>query len=66
MNLILNDKPAIKINATLHTDGIRTATYDCEGDLVCFPKKCTEYDPLKKTLLIEEWLYDVKVAGGEL
>lgn len=59
-NTILNDKPAIKINAEFVTETQYAIYLDCEGDKIWFPKKHVKFNPADDTVLIEEWLYNDK------
>lgn len=68
--LILNDKPAVKIigkkiREYKNCRGKVNILCDCEGDIVWFPSKHIQINN-DNTILIEEWLYNAKVAKGEL
>lgn len=70
-NLRLNDKPAVRINARHIRDykragGKQSRLFDCEGDEVWFPAQCVKIELGDKTILVEKWLYDKKVADGQL
>lgn len=64
---VLNDKPAIKLNAIVLYNGKNNTSikFDCGGDIVWFSKKCIKLNG-DGTILVEEWLYNTKVEDGEL
>lgn len=65
----LNDKPAIRIKGykirSYKRDGKSSTLCNCEGDQIWFPDKYIKFED-GGTMLIEEWLYNAKVAKGEL
>ena len=61
----LNNKQAIRIFGKLKQEYKTNTLVDCEGDEVWFPNR---YIQLLENgeLLVEKWLYDLKVRTGEL
>ena len=66
MNLLINDQPAVRITAFKIKETENAVLMNCEGDLVWFGKKYVQVEEAKKTMLIQQWLYDLKVKNGEL
>lgn len=68
-NLRLNGKPAIRIAARklriFKRAGKTNILFDCEGDQVWLPGAFIK-EEANGTILIEEWLYNAKVAEGLL
>jgi hypothetical protein len=66
----LNGKLAIKIKARylmrFKSRGKISWLFDCEGRQVWFPAKCVKKLPSEDEILVEKWLFDEKVKGGEL
>ena len=60
MNILLNGKPAYKINATLLTQTDSALYLDFEGDRIWVPKKLCKYNAGEKTVIITDWFYKQK------
>ena len=69
--LRLNGKPSVRIKARhirnyKRGGGKLQRLFDCEGDEVWFPDQFIQIEAGGETILIEQWLYDKKVADGQL
>lgn len=62
----LNNKTAVKINATLVKKREKASLYNCDGDITWIPNANSKYNDAEKSLIIEEWLYIKKQQNGEL
>lgn len=63
--LKVNNVQAIRISGVLLRSVHKSHCIDCEGDTVWFPKDRVTIEP-NGTILVQEWLYNDKVARGEL
>lgn len=51
------------IEAEWIRDSAKSSQYNCEGDLVWFPKKEVKYDDEKKELEVPDWLLKKTFPG---
>ena len=58
-NLVVNDKPAVKIFGRKITATGQAYLFNCEGDQVWLPKSCVKILD-KETILVEESMYKQK------
>jgi hypothetical protein len=64
--LTINDKSAILIKAKEIQPYYKSILYDCEGDKIWIPKSIHIYNEKDKTVLVEEWWYNIQVKEGKL
>ena len=62
--LIVNNRPAVRINAEKIRETINGVLLNCNGEKKWFPKTAIKYEPEHKTVLIQEWLYKMKFSNG--
>lgn len=63
-DIVLNDKPAVKIFAERLVKWQPSSKYDCEGTVMWLRNDYTEYNEKEKTLIIEEWYYNGRFKDG--
>ena len=64
--LEVNNKPATRISGTIIKNSEKSYLCDCEGDKVWLPKNCIKIEKETKTILVQDWLYEMKKESGEL
>jgi hypothetical protein len=63
---ILNDNPAVVIEAVRVVKGDKASLFNCEGDEVWIPNSLHSYNESEQELTIEQWFYNKLVTEGKL
>lgn len=61
-NLIVNEKPAVKIFAKKIKELDKAILFNCEGDNVWLPKSAVKIVG-NETILLQEWIYKQKFTS---